>query len=218
MLNFRIKRNFVKGLLFFLIIVSFKSAASEDSLWDVLICKTDKGITFSKKIYKKTSDKAEDYLNTSWNFYTNHKGKTIAGVSAAIGATASTIGIITITEASAGVATLATISAGGTVAGGMTGGIIGSGIGIATCGTAIVGTIPLISIGAISGGSLALNVATFLGIGATAPAWAFPVSIAGGVIFVGAGSYFVYEYFFDNNETVAKVKVLQVEKNSLSEK
>lgn len=111
----------------------------------------------------------------------------IGGVAAFItGATAA------VTAATASGGALAAIGAAGTGIGAALGGVIGSGIGIASGGTAIIGTIPLTIGGGALGGSVATTIASTcasaLGI-ATAPAWAVPVAVCGGVAALGAGVF-----------------------------
>lgn len=103
-----------------------------------------------------------------------------------------------VTAATASASTLATIGAIGTGIGGTIGGLVGAGVGIATGGTAIAGTIPCAIGGAALGGSAATAIASTcasaLGI-ATAPAWAVPVAICGGVAAIGAGAYGLGRFF-----------------------
>ena len=101
--------------------------------------------------------------------------KAVAG----LGVVASGIGI-----AAAATATTGVISAAGTVIGGVAGSIVGSTIGIATGGTAIAGTIPVAIAGSALGSHLG-TAAAFFGIG-TAPFWAVPLAVVGGIIAVGS--------------------------------
>ena len=118
-------------------------------------------------------------------------GTAIGGsVAFAAGSTAAIIGT---TTTAATTITGAGAAIGGIVGGGI-GAIAGSGIGIATGGTAIAGTIPLALAGSTTGASVGLAYATtvagWFGISVvTAPVWAIPVAVAGGVATIGAGVY-----------------------------
>jgi hypothetical protein len=102
------------------------------------------------------------------------------------GAAATTAGVI-----AAGTSTTAAISAAGASVGGIAGGVIGavtgSGVGLATGGMGMAATVPFAATGTALGSALggyAGEVAAIFGIG-TAPAWAVPVAIAGGVVMTG---------------------------------
>ena len=119
----------------------------------------------------------------------DEKGK-IFGASAvsAVGVAATIKGL----AAAAGPAlSTAKISAIGATIGGATGAVVGSGVGIATGGAAISGTIPLAAAGAAIGGWTGPALAVF-GIG-TAPAWAMPLAVAGGVGSVVGAGYLCYQ-------------------------
>ena len=124
---------------------------------------------------------------------------------AATGATAAAVGVTT-TVTTAGMSAAAVTGAGAAIGGtigGVTGGVVGAGVGIASGGTAIVGTIPLAAAGATTGasvgGAVATTVAGWLGIPiattttvVTAPAWAIPVAVVGGMAAIGAIGYRLY--------------------------
>jgi hypothetical protein len=84
----------------------------------------------------------------------------------------------------------AKISAIGATIGGASGASIGSGVGIATGGAAISGTIPMAAAGAAIGGWAGPALAAF-GIG-TAPAWAVPLVIASGAVTAAGAGYLCY--------------------------
>lgn len=91
-----------------------------------------------------------------------------------IGALAITVGIAALRTA-----TTSTISAVGSAVGGGIGGYVGSSAGIVTGGAGIVATVPF-AVGGAAIGSWAGPALALVGIG-TAPAWALPVAVAGGV-------------------------------------
>ncbi len=116
------------------------------------------------------------------------------------GATAAVIGTTTMVT-TAGVSA-ATITAAGTAIGGtvgaLAGAVGGAGVGIATGGVAIAGTIPCAIAGGTTGASLgaatATTVAGWLGVPmattvavTTVPVWAIPVAAGGAVVALGAG-------------------------------
>ena len=116
------------------------------------------------------------------------KGK-IFGASAmsAVGVAATIKGL----AAAAGPAlSTAKISAIGATIGGASGAMVGSGVGIATGGAAISGTIPMAATGAAIGGWAGPALAVF-GIG-TAPAWAVPLAVAGGVVTLAGAGWLCY--------------------------
>ncbi|NHA14609.1 hypothetical protein [Thioalkalivibrio sp. XN279] len=85
----------------------------------------------------------------------------------------------------------AKISAIGATVGGGAGAMVGSGVGIATGGIAMPGTIPF-AVGGAAIGSWAGPALAVFGIG-TAPAWAVPLAIAGGVVAVGGTGWLCYQ-------------------------
>ena len=93
--------------------------------------------------------------------------------------------------ASGPVLSTAKISAIGATIGGASGAVVGSGVGIATGGAAISGTIPMAAAGAAIGGWTGPALAAF-GIG-TAPAWAVPLAVAGGAVTVAGAGYLCYQ-------------------------
>lgn len=76
--------------------------------------------------------------------------------------------------------------------GGVAGGVLGSGVGLATGGVGIAATVPFAAAGAAIGGWVGPALAV-VGLG-TAPAWAVPVAIAGGVVAVGGVVAAVYKF------------------------
>jgi len=116
------------------------------------------------------------------------------GVATVGGAAACAAGVVAATTAAtASAGALATIGTVGTGIGAVIGGTLGSGIGIVAGPLGgCVGTIPCAIGGGALGGSIATSVASTcasaLGI-ATAPAWAVPVAVCGGVVAVGAGVF-----------------------------
>ena len=119
----------------------------------------------------------------------NEHGKIIgAGVVSMVGVAATIKGL----AAAAGPAlSTAKISAIGATIGSATGSVVGSGIGIATGGAAISGTIPMAAAGAAIGGWAGPALA-FFGIG-TAPVWAVPLAVAGGVVTLGGAGWLCYQ-------------------------
>ena len=119
----------------------------------------------------------------------DEKGK-IYGASAvsAVGVAATLKGLA---AAAAPALSTAKISAVGATIGGASGAVVGSGFGIATGGAAIAGTIPMATAGAAIGGWVGPALA-FFGIG-TAPVWAVPVAVAGGVVTAAGVGYLGYE-------------------------
>jgi hypothetical protein len=146
-------------------------------------------------------NKIEIFRNQSKKFIENsvsrtelaaNKVKTIRKETVAIGtaitggAAATTAGVL-----AAGTSTTAAISAAGASIGGIAGGVIGaatgSGIGLATGGMGMAATVPFATAGTALGAALggyAGEVAAIVGIG-TAPAWAVPLAIGGGVVMTG---------------------------------
>ncbi len=144
-------------------------------------------------IYTRDSEGTlrEDSNGSKSNLENAAIGTTIVG-----GSTAAVIGGIAAASATTGAISAAGAAIGG-VAGGIAGGLVGSGIGIASGGTAIAGTVPLAAGGAALGsscGALAGPALAFFGIG-TAPVWAVPAAIAGGVFAVGGLAIGVYKFF-----------------------
>lgn len=107
----------------------------------------------------------------------------------------------------AGTATTSAISAVGaavgSAAGGVAGAIAGSGFGIATGGAAMAATAPLAAagatIGATIGGWAGPALAVF-GIG-TAPVWAVPMAIGGGLLATGGAAIAGYRYIKRRHHT-----------------
>jgi len=107
------------------------------------------------------------------------------GVSVAGGTAATAVGVI-----AAGTSATGAISAVGAAIGGVAGGVFGSGVGLATGGVGMAATVPFAAAGTAIGGWAGPALA-LVGIG-TAPAWAVPVAIGGGLIAfcgVAAGIY-----------------------------
>ncbi len=102
----------------------------------------------------------------------------VIGIAVAGGTVASAVGI-----AAAGTSATAAISAGGAVVGSLAGGVLGSGVGLATGGVGMAATVPFAMAGAAIGGWAGPALA-IIGIG-TAPAWAVPLAIGGGVVALG---------------------------------
>lgn len=114
-------------------------------------------------------------------------------VAAAGGAAACGAGVTAaVTAATATTGTIAAIGAAGTGIGATVGGILGAGIGLVSGGTGIAATVPFAIGGGALGGSAATAIASTcasaLGI-ATAPVWAVPVAVGGGITVVGAGVF-----------------------------
>ena len=103
------------------------------------------------------------------------------------GSAATAVGVI-----AAGSSATAAISAGGAAIGGIAGGVLGSGIGIATGGVGMAATVPLATAGAFIGGWAGPALA-LVGIG-TAPAWALPVAIGGGAVAIGGALVAAYKF------------------------
>lgn len=102
----------------------------------------------------------------------------VIGVSVAGGTAATAVGVI-----AAGTSATGAISAAGAAIGGVAGGVLGSSVGLATGGAGMVATVPFAAAGAAIGGWAGPALA-LVGIG-TAPAWAVPVAICGGVVALG---------------------------------
>lgn len=120
------------------------------------------------------------------------KGKKVAqnvaiGASIVGGTTATTVGVI-----AAGTSATGVISAAGAAIGGVAGGVFGSGVGLATGGVGMAATVPFAAAGAAVGGWAGPALA-LVGIG-TAPAWAVPVAIGGGVVALGGTAAAIYKY------------------------
>jgi ribosomal protein S27E len=111
-----------------------------------------------------------------------------------VGSAASAAGIV-----AAGTSTTGAISAAGAAIGGVAGGVLGSGVGLATGGVGMAATIPFATAGAAIGGWAGPALA-LVGIG-TAPAWAVPVAIGGGLVAVGGAAVAAYKYFSTNDES-----------------
>ena len=109
------------------------------------------------------------------------------GVTVAGGTAATAVGVI-----AAGTSATGAISAAGAAIGGVAGGVLGSGVGLATGGVGMAATVPFAAAGAAIGGWAGPALA-LVGIG-TAPAWAVPVAIAGGVVAVGGVAAAVYKF------------------------
>lgn len=109
------------------------------------------------------------------------------GVTVAGGTAATAVGVI-----AAGTSATSAISAAGAAIGGVAGGVLGSGVGLATGGVGMAATVPFAAAGAAIGGWAGPALAV-VGIG-TAPAWAVPVAIAGGVVAVGGVVAAVYKF------------------------
>ncbi len=120
------------------------------------------------------------------------KGKKVAqnvaiGTSIVGGTAAATVGVI-----AAGTSATGTISAAGAAIGGVAGGVVGSGVGLATGGVGMAATVPFAAGGAAIG-SWAGPALAFFGIG-TAPVWAVPVAIGGGVVALGGAAAAIYKF------------------------
>lgn len=103
------------------------------------------------------------------------------------GSAASAAGIV-----AAGASATGAISAAGAAIGGVAGGVIGSGVGLATGGIGMAATVPFAAAGAAIGGWAGPALA-IVGIG-TAPAWAVPVAICGGVVAIGGAVAAAYKF------------------------
>ena len=110
----------------------------------------------------------------------------IIGVAIAGGSAASAAGVV-----AAGASATGTISAVGAAIGGVAGGVFGSGVGLATGGVGMAATVPFATAGAAIGGWAGPALAV-LGIG-TAPAWAVPAAIGGGVVAAGGIAVAAYK-------------------------
>ena len=110
----------------------------------------------------------------------------IIGVAIAGGSAASAAGIV-----AAGASATGIISAVGAAIGGVAGGVFGSGVGLATGGVGIAATVPFATAGVAIGGWAGPALAV-LGIG-TAPVWAVPAAIGGGVVAAGGIAVAAYK-------------------------
>jgi hypothetical protein len=110
-------------------------------------------------------------------------------VSASIlgGTTATAVGVI-----AAGTSATGAIGATGAAIGSVVGGVLGSGVGLATGGVGMAATVPFAAAGAAIGGWAGPALA-LVGIG-TAPAWAVPVAIGGGVVALGGAATAFYKF------------------------
>lgn len=104
--------------------------------------------------------------------------KVVLGVTVTGGAATSIAGVV-----AAGTATTGAISAAGSAIGAVGGAVLGSGVGLATGGFGMAATVPFATAGAAIGAWAGPALAV-LGIG-TAPAWAVPAAIGGGIIATG---------------------------------
>ncbi len=109
------------------------------------------------------------------------------GASIVGGTAATTVGVL-----AAGTSATGAISAAGAAIGGVAGGVLGSGIGLATGGVGMAATVPFATAGAAIGGWAGPALA-LVGIG-TAPAWAVPVAIGGGIVAIGGAVTAIYKY------------------------
>lgn len=113
--------------------------------------------------------------------------KVVIGASIVGGTAATTVGVIATGTSATGV-----ISAAGAAIGGLAGGVFGSGVGLATGGVGMAATVPFAAAGAAFGGWAGPALA-LVGIG-TAPAWAVPVAIGGGVMAIGGAATAIFKY------------------------
>jgi hypothetical protein len=109
------------------------------------------------------------------------------GVAITGGAATSVVGVV-----AAGTAATGTISAVGAAVGAVGGGVLGSSVGLATGGVGMAATVPFATAGAAIGGWAGPALAVF-GIG-TAPAWAVPAAIGGGLIAAGGLAVVGYKF------------------------
>ena len=127
------------------------------------------------------------------------------------GAVVSTVGLVASYSISYSLVTSATIVGAGTAFGATTGAIFGSGVGLASGGTAIAATVPFAKAGAVLGGSIAGNVVSYFGIGATAPGWAVPAAIGGVTVVAIGGSLLIYNHIQDDDDSIATANLICVE-------
>ena len=113
--------------------------------------------------------------------------KAVIGSAIVGGSAASILGV-----AAAGSSATAAISAAGAAVGAVAGGVMGSSIGMVTGGVGIAATGPLAVAGAALGGWAGPALA-LIGIG-TAPVWAVPLAVVGGVFFVGGVAAATYKF------------------------
>lgn len=111
----------------------------------------------------------------------------VIGASIAGGTAATTVGVI-----AAGTSATGAISAAGAAIGGVAGGVLGSSVGLATGGVGMAATVPFAAAGAAIGGWAGPTLA-LVGIG-TAPAWAVPVAIGGGIVAIGGAATALYRF------------------------
>lgn len=109
------------------------------------------------------------------------------GTSIAGGTAAATVGVI-----AAGTSATGAISAAGAAIGGVAGGVVGSSVGLATGGVGMAATVPFAAGGAAIGSWAGPALALF-GIG-TAPTWAVPLSIGGGVVALSSAAAAIYKF------------------------
>ena len=117
---------------------------------------------------------------------TNKTENVALGAAIVGGSAASAAGIV-----AAGASATGAISAAGAAIGGVAGGVLGSGVGLATGGVGMAATVPFAAAGAAIGGWAGPALA-LVGIG-TAPAWAVPVAIGGGVVAAGGIAVAAYK-------------------------
>jgi hypothetical protein len=127
------------------------------------------------------------------------------------GTVVSTVGLVASYSISYSLVTSATVVGAGTAFGATTGAIFGTGVGLASGGTAIAATVPFAKAGALLGGSIAGNVVSYFGIGATAPGWAVPLAIGGVTIVAIGGSLLIYNHNQDDDNSIATANLLCVE-------
>lgn len=120
---------------------------------------------------------------------------TAIGTAVVGGAATSVVGLVAAGTGATGAISAAGASIGGLV-GGVAGAVTGSSVGLVTGGAGMAATVPFAAAGTTIGaavGSWAGPALAVFGIG-TAPAWAVPAVIGGGVLAVGGAAIAGYKY------------------------
>jgi hypothetical protein len=145
---------------------------------------------------RKVKDEFDENVASSHSSIRTKIENAAIGVAVVGGSAASAAGVI-----AAGTSATGAISAVGAVVGGVAGGVLGSSVGLVTGGAGIAATAPFAAAGAAIGGWAGPALA-LVGIG-TAPAWAVPVAIGGGVVAIGGVVAAAYKFAKSRTKTNA---------------
>ncbi len=182
----------MKNIILFVSLIAFSHISAADPVptyWDSV-----------KDTIASYGDSTVSLYNKVKNKVMNPTSEEVAGTAMIVtggAAVATGTGVVLASAAPVAAITAASSTVGGFIGTGI-GAAMGAGVGLASAGTASAATIPFAITGGIFGnflgGTGAYSAPAALGVG-TAPVWAVPVAVGGGILALSGGAFLVYKNY-----------------------